>query len=180
MKSSIAALATLALAAAITGPAAAADYSFTLSGFSGGGTLSGSFSGNDDDGNGVISSIDPGTEVTAFSMSFSGDSAVGDFNAGLTELLSLVYKPAGGLVIGDDLLPYGEGLWVEQGSKNLIAGLGAYGELGALVADLAKDASSMAPLPVAVVPEPASWALWLLGAAGLAGARVARPPKTLA
>jgi opacity protein-like surface antigen len=173
-------LVAAALAAAITTPATAADYSFVLGGFSGGGTLSGSFSGNDDDGNGVISSFDPGTEVTAFAMTFSGDANIGDFSAGLSELLSLVYRPAGGTFLGDDALPYGEGLWVEQGSKNLIAGLGAYGEAGALVTDLDFDASSYARLPVTAVPEPAAWALWLIGVAGLAGARLVRRQDSLA
>lgn len=45
----------------------------------------------------------------------------------------------------------------------LPAGLGAYGELGAIAADLSTAISSVARLWVAVVPEPSVCALWSLG-----------------
>lgn len=157
--------------------ASAATFEFGPTSFAGGGLLVGRFSGNDDDGNGVISSFDPGNEITGFTASFVGDGTVVDWTAGRAELQSLVYRPAGGPTLGDDVVPSGEGLWVRIGSKHLLAGLGAYGEPGAIVTDLAVDATSIGAAPIAGVPEPASSAPFcaaLVGLSQLARRRAAR------
>lgn len=87
--------------------ASAIDFSFSQSGFSGG-TVSGSFSGEDVDGDGFLSfSIyTPSTDViTAFSLVFSGGSSLASFSLGLGDLEQIVFKANGDSIIGNDVDP---------------------------------------------------------------------------
>ena len=67
---------------------------FEISGFAGGATIMGSFSGNDTNGSGRITT----NEVTAFDLTWSGNMRTSAFTHGLGNLSGLVYN------IGLDLL----------------------------------------------------------------------------
>ncbi len=156
--------ATLAVAALVSAPlAAAASYTFTQGGYSGGGVLSGSFSGVDVDGDGWLTHLGAGGELSAFALGFAGDSQVAAFTLGAAELQGLVLRLDGG-PLGDDASPPGEGLAAASVAFQVLAGWSALGGAGGLVADLQSGASSLTELPLAVtlVPEPGT--LLLLGA----------------
>jgi hypothetical protein len=81
---------------ALTGSAAsAAHYTFTQTGFDGGGSVNGSFDAVDDDHSGWIDTWNDPT-FKNFQFTFSGDSLVGDFTS--HRLLRLTYK------IGSDII----------------------------------------------------------------------------
>ncbi len=94
----LAALLGLLLAA----PAAAAPMSFVFSqtGFTGGGTVTGSFTADDTDMDGQLT-LFSADEILAFSMSFSGGGGVPAFTLGLDDLIGFVYDNDGG-PLGDD------------------------------------------------------------------------------
>ena len=150
--------------ALVAAPASARTFMFSQTGFSGGGSVSGTFDAVDVDGNGQISSF--AGEVSGYSMSFSGDSMVGNFSHGFGDLFGLVYDLGSGQ-IGD-----GAGGDVEGVASNLFgstgfsyaSGLGPTGGFGGSVVDSASGASSVTGELVNVVPEPATWAMLLAGA----------------
>jgi hypothetical protein len=145
-------------------------YSFSVGGWGGGGTVTGTFAGTDGDADGQLSSFDG--EVTGFSMAYSGGSVVGSFGLSFADLFGLVYDLDGG-DLGD--------------SFNLdVEGIGAAGVGGAF---------SIGPGPVGLcgtgqtcgiiegpeagaVPEPASWALMIAGFS-LMGAALRRRPVAI-
>jgi hypothetical protein len=152
------------LAATVTS-AGEGSWTFSVSGWGGGGTVTGTFAGSDDDENGQLSSFE--NEVTGFTMAYSGGSIVGAFGLGFADLFGLVYDLDGG-----DL---GDGVDLD------IEGIGASGSAGAF---------SIGPGPVGlcgtgevcgvlegpsagVVPEPATWALMIAGF-GLVGGALRR------
>jgi hypothetical protein len=140
------------------------NYSFTQSGFSGGGSVTGSFSGLDD--NGDLQLVSFNGEVTAFSMSFSGNANVAAFTLGYADLYGLVYDLDGG-PLGDFDSPglfELEGIDADNGVALYFAGPGPFDFCGegytcAVVANF--------------VPEPASWAMMITGF-GLTGAAMRR------
>lgn len=108
-----AAVGSLSLLFAV-GSASAIDFSFTQTGFAGGGTVTGSFSGEDVDGNGYINYapadaafFDPATaagllEVTDFMLSFTGSSVISDFTLGFSSLQMFSFMYPGDAIIGND------------------------------------------------------------------------------
>ncbi len=110
----VGAASAFALSALCLSPSANASlYTFTQTGFSGGGVIKGSFEGEDLNHDGQIAYIfdllpspdatDTGTgadEVTSFSFSFSGDSVIQSFSHGFNELQGLVYD-VGTRFLGD-------------------------------------------------------------------------------
>jgi hypothetical protein len=87
---------------------------FTQSGFSGGATISGSFSGTDSDGDGWLNSFQG--EIASYSMAFSGNMIVQAFSHSQTDFATA--GPGGGLVyrlgmprlLGDDITSPFEGI----------------------------------------------------------------------
>ncbi len=162
--------ALLAVAAVAAAPlAAAASYTFTQGGYSGGGVLSGSFSGVDVDGDGWLAQLGAGGELSAFALGFAGDAQVAAFTLGAADLQGLVLRLDGG-PLGDDASPPGEGLAAASVAFQVLAGWSALGSAGGLVADLQSGASSLTELPVVVmlVPEPGTMLLLGAGAGAMA------------
>lgn len=162
--------AILAVAALVSAPiAAAASYTFAQGGYSGGGVLSGSFSGVDVDGDGWLVQLGAGGELSAFALSFTGDAHIAAFTLGGADLQGLVLRLDGG-PLGDDASPPGEGLAAASAAFQVLAGWSALGSAGGLVADLQSGASSLTELPLVVtlVPEPGTMLLLGAGAAALA------------
>lgn len=158
-------LLALALAGgvAFSAPAAnAALYNFSQTGFDGGGTVSGSFEATDADSDGWITK----PEVTAFSLSFSGDSIVPDFSQGLAELYILNYI-AGTQFIGDEI----DGALQEVIGTNWFAstgfsydtGMGGSNGFGGTVENNSTNEISRSFDLARVVPAPAVF--WLLASA---------------
>lgn len=137
------------------------DFSFIHGGFTDGAFVSGSFSGSDVDGDGQLSSFDG--ELTAFTMSFSGNALVGAFTLDFGDLFGLVYDFDGD--IGDGVILDIEGIGV--GSFPLyIAGPGPLAACDGVADCGLVDGPGPAP-----VPEPAAMALFGLGLIGLGAAR---------
>jgi len=95
-------------------------FSFSQSGFSGGAVIGGTFSGMDGDGDGWLSSF--AGEITAYTMSFSGNAIVGAFSHGIGEFVHA--GAAGGLVyrLGSPTLGDDTGLPIEGISSGALSG----------------------------------------------------------
>ena len=160
-----------ALCFAFAAPAAQATvYTFTQGGYSGGGSIAGTFTGIDLNGDGQIDSRRG--EVTAFSLGFSGDSVVGPFSHSLGDLSTLVYDIGSGS-IGDvfiaGLAPGIASNWYGSTGVDYASGLGPTGGPGGRVIDVASGNTSttvQSVLVTAAVPEPGTAALFALGLAG--------------
>lgn len=162
-KHRLASLAAMVLLACAANTAGAQNYSFSQTGFDGGGSLSGTFSGSDLDNNGWLDFST--NEITAFSLTFSGDANVGAFSHGLDDLVGLVYRLDAGPFIGDDG-PDGAGELI--GSLGLDDILYQSGKgLVNSVTDLNTNAVSTTQqlVSVSAVPEPEGYALTLSGLA---------------
>lgn len=83
-------LAAAAMALGATVPAQAMRYSFSQTGFADGATVSGWFSGRDDDGDGVLLAI----ELSGFELHFSGNRAVEAFSQGMDNRAGFVFDIA--------------------------------------------------------------------------------------
>ena len=148
------------------GSATAANYSFSQDGFAGGGLLTGTFSGVDT-GDGVLVL----SELSAFALSFAGDTNVPDFTLGLADLLAFSYD------LGDARLGDGdfEGLLASSPQYTLISGMAAMGATGTVLGDgnlesNSKEAILVQRSTVPAVPEPSTYALIVLGLAGVVAA----------
>lgn len=168
-------LTSLALAVAAT-PALAGSWSFQQGAYSGGGSFSGSFAGTDGNGDGWLSSFDG--ELSAFHAVFTGDALVATAHFGLGDLYGLTYRLDGG-PLGDDSDVPGEGIMVGIGEDiALLSGQGAAGLPGAFMVDLVGQSSTVLPITVTAVPEPAS-ALLLAGGLALLARRRRRVQRCL-
>ncbi len=161
----------LLMVAALSLPAHAVTYNFVQTGFAGGGVLSGSFTANDLDHDGWIY----GLEVSAFSMSFSGNAEFAAFSHTKANFNGIGYK-VGDTVIGGHEESY---LQTSSSKNGRFINYDAFGwpEFtipGRLTEDPAgKVLTSSQLIQVTAVPEPGGWAL-LLGGLGAVGRVVRR------
>jgi len=171
----------LAVAGALLAPGAnAAVYNFVQTGFDDGATISGSFTVNDANNSGQINvgSANFGmnfNEISAFSLSFSGNSIVAAFTHNLADLSAMVYN-LGSSYLGDEI----DGAQQELIATNYFGTTGfdyysgmGFGGFGGAVFDKASTATSYSYNLVSVTPAavPLPGAVWLFGSvlAGLVG-----------
>ena len=102
-------------------------FSFSVSGWLGGGIVTGTFAGTDTVADGQLSSFDG--EITAFTMSYSGGTIVGAIALGFADLFGLVYDLDGG-PLGDGLLLDVEGIGAFSASALFAIGPGPFGVCG--------------------------------------------------
>lgn len=115
----------------LAAPAAALpiQYDFLHEGFDEGAVVSGSFVGEDLDGNGVLDHFLGGDELTDFSMSFLGNSLTPAFSLGFADLRGFVYLLPGGDLLGDDAGGPGsgtEGIAASDGALAYVLGPGPF------------------------------------------------------
>ncbi|NND59238.1 MAG: VPLPA-CTERM sorting domain-containing protein [Gammaproteobacteria bacterium] len=158
---------------------AATTYTFSQGGFDEGATVTGSFTGEDLDSDGQIvffgdESRGPGAELTAFTLTFSGNSLVGGFTVGLSDLFGFVWT-VGSAFIGDDASGAAEGIGVDNGLIAYYVGPGPAALCdGSQVCSSVEDFSSgeitesIEAVQVNPVPVPAAFPL-LAGALGVLG-----------
>lgn len=152
-------------------PAAAATiFAFSNSGYATGGSISGQFTGDDADDNGILDFA--AGEITAFTAQFTGNRFVAPFSIGFDSLMQFSYNLDG--TLGDDA---GDALFSRNAFNSFFvagvsgicdgvtfcAGVGATPEEGVVTVTLSRQ-----PLIVTEVPEPATWAL-MIGGLGLTG-----------
>ena len=141
-------------------------WTFSVGGWDGGGTVTGSFSGTDADANGQLDSF--AGEVTDFSAAYSGGTIVGPVTFSFANLFGLVYDLNGG-PLGDGLHGSREGIGATSSAGSFWIGPGPRPICGVGVP--CGDIEGQA------VPEPAVWFLLLSGLAAMkwAGLRHRQP-----
>lgn len=160
------------------------DLQLSQGGFAGGGLITGSFTGEDQNQDGQLSSFDG--EIASFTLNFSGGGGVPAFAFALPQLVGFVWD------IGTPLLGDGtggalaEGLVAEDGMFGYATGAEAVGvavacdgtQICATISQngaiLLRTTERLQVLPAggpAPIPEPSLWASMIVGLA-LAGAAV--------
>ena len=143
-------------------------YTFSQTGFEEGAFVTGSFQGSDLNNDGVISfgSLAPAQELTAFSLSFSGNSIASAFTHGLSDITFFGY----GLNTNPETLgdSFSEGLatrWFNTSGYTYVSGLAPNAQYGGGIVNWASgfDTNSENLISVNAVPVPG--AVWLFGSA---------------
>jgi hypothetical protein len=132
-------------------------FDFSQGGFFGGGVVTGSFTGVDNDADGQLSSFVG--ELTDFHFAYSGGSQVHAFTLGLADLFGLVYDLDGG-DLGDGVALAIEGIGAQNFTSIYFAGPGPLGSVPC-------DGSNICGFIVDSVPEPSTWALMTLALGGV-------------
>src|SRR5574343_91781 len=109
--------------------AQAAVYNFTQTGFEGGASITGSFTGTDLNNDGFIngSIFSNMNEITAFSVSYSGSATVSAFSQTLADLEYFSWKTSTSQIGDDQASGKSEGIatnWFGQTGAQYLAGIG--------------------------------------------------------
>ncbi|WP_374487328.1 PEP-CTERM sorting domain-containing protein [Zoogloea sp.] len=170
--------------------ALADTYSFSQMNYNDGATVTGYFTGNDSNNNGYIETVAGYSELTNFSLSYSGSTLGGDFTLGLADLLSLTNFGGGMIyVVGSSTLGGDPGgldgaLYVGNADVTLIvttgyaAGYGGIAFLNTLGTVTASPEIMQITHQGNQVPEPSSILLAMLGGGALMRQRRSRKAKT--
>ena len=149
-------------------PAKAEIYQFTQSGYSGGGLITGTFTGVDGDSDGQIVSYEG--EVSGFTLSFTGDKLVPNFTHSFQDLTALVYNIGTGQIGGNQPATgmYEQGIgsnWQGTTGFDYATGYGPLQLTGGRVIDIATgySSSTLEPVYVSSVPEPSTYTLIAIG-----------------
>ena len=149
----------------------AALYNFTQTGFEEGASISGSFEASDLNADEIVQggSLNSIQEISAFTLSFSGNSIAPAFTHTFSDLTVLNYRPAKSF-LGDQ---NPEGLatnWFGTTGFAYVSGTAAAASQGGFVTNLATEGFSQSPNLITVTPAavPVPGAVWLFGSA-LAG-----------
>lgn len=142
-------------------------FSFSQAGFGEGAFVSGTFTGQDIDGNGQLSSSDG--EIIGFDMAFSGNSLVSAFTLDVSDLNGLVYDLDGG-PLGDGLDLAIEGIAAGNGAYDYVAGPGPFAQCGIGIpcALIQGERLIFSSELIQVTAVPLTSAIWLFGT-GLVG-----------
>ncbi len=173
-------LLTLAMAAglAMSAPAAnAALYNFTQTGFDGGASIFGSFQASDLNSNGIVegSIFSNFNEITAFTLSFSGNSIAPAFTHAFSDLSVLNFRPSKPAM--GDANPEGIATnWFgDTTGFTYVSGVAAAGEQGGTVFNWTTGLQTASPDLITITPAavPVPGAVWLFGSvlAGFIGAK---------
>lgn len=147
------------------------SYTFTQDGFAGGGSITGSFSGNDLNSDGFIqgATFNPGglSEITSFSVSWSGNAAIPAFSQTSSDLTFFSFDTAKSTL--GQVSPEGIATnWFGTSGYQYLAGQGVNSYNGSYVvnAETLVNVETFGAInvsPVAAVPLPG--AAWLFGPA---------------
>ena len=148
-------------------------YTFSQTGFDEGAFVTGSFEGSDLNNDGVISFgslvSDQNQELTAFSLSFSGNSIASAFTHGLSDITFFGYGlSTNPETLGDD---FTEGLatrWFSTSGYTYVSGLAANAQNGGGIVNWASGVDTNSENLISVNAVPVPGAVWLFGSA-LAG-----------
>lgn len=154
----------------------AALYNFTQIGFDNGASVSGSFQASDLDGDGLLEGGTLATiqEITAFTLTFSGNSIVPAFTHTLSDLTFLNYRfSSANNTLGEN---NPEGIatrWFDTTGYTYVSGLSTNGQNGAGIINWQTDEETISEQLITVTPAavPVPGAVWLFGSAliGLVG-----------
>jgi hypothetical protein len=157
--------------------AQAAIYNFSQTGFEGGASITGSFTGTDLNNDGFIngSIFSNMNEITAFSVSYSGSATVLAFSQTLADLEYFSWKTSTSKIGDDQFSGKSEGIatnWFGQTGAQYLAGIGVNSMIASYVGYpdtqtyIGVDELHLINVTPAAVPVPG--AVWLFGSA-LAG-----------
>lgn len=163
---------SIALLSLISQQSVAIPMTFNLfqDGFAGGGSITGTFTGDDFDMNGTLSFFNG--EILSFMASWSGNGTFAATTWGPADFIGLVYELGTG-DIGDDALLTGiEGVAAGNSAGFLwVSGLGpsgfGFGPGGGILGPTGAIISTNNLVQVTSVPEPSFLAIFALGLAGL-------------
>jgi hypothetical protein len=156
---------TLCAGFALSLPVHALSFSFSQSGFAGGGTIAGTFTGTDLDGNGQLSSF--AGEVTNFTAHFTGNVSVPMFTLSTADLIGLVFDLHSDLILGNGTTGDVEGLAAGNLQVFYSSGLGPNGFSGGFVENQLTGVDSVTRSDITVVSEPPLPYLLALGIAAI-------------
>ncbi len=151
--------ATCTAAVLCASPVQAASYGFIETGFTGGATLTGSFTASDLNSDGLIEydvSNPALQEVTDFSATFSGNSLVGSFHLTFADLATFEYDT----LATPAVLQFVAG---NAGPGAAVGFIACNGSIPCSAVGNSINADFSSSSAVASVPEPASWALMIFG-----------------
>ena len=151
----------------MTAPAQASLYTFTQTGYEEGASISGSFAVSDVNGNGKISGASWAdfTEISDYTVSWSGNSLVSAFTHTFADLTALNFTPTR-TVLGDVDPEIIASNWFSTTGFIYVSGVGAGSQGGSVLnMTLGTESSTTNLIQVTPAAVPVPGAVWLFGSA---------------